>query len=163
MHELMRAERDTIAYLRSPGAIRERCQQMLELAYADRPRHFVYHPEKLPEVAAYVAEVTRDAYPDLDVPFHSRWRHFEVGGIDRVAQLDDQLGACSPAERARRHFDLMITSVLLDAGAGEHWHYHEAQSGQTYSRSEGLAVASFNTFSSGLFSSRGDYPWQADA
>src|SRR5262249_34005214 len=84
-------------------------------------------------------------------------------GLDRVAQFDTQLGACSPAERARCHFDLVITSVLLDAGAGAHWHYHEAQSGATYSRSEGLAVASFNAFSTGLFSSRWDYPWQADA
>src|SRR5262245_21998059 len=136
---------------------------MLALACADQLHHFAYHPEKLPEVAAYVAEVTRDAYPELDVPFHSRWRAFAVGGPDRVAQLEEHLGACSPAERARCHFDLVITSVLLDAGAGEHWHYHEAQSGQTYSRSEGLAVASLNAFSTGLFSSRGDYPWQADA
>src|SRR5207302_2874825 len=29
--------------------------------------------------------------------------------------------------------------------------------------SEGITFASFNTFSTGLFSSRGDYPWQADA
>ena len=142
MPDLIRAERDAMAYLRSPVAIRERCQQVLELAYADRLRHFAYRPEKLPEVAAYVAEVTRDAYSNLDVPFHSRWRHFDVSGLDRVAQLDEQLGACSPAERARCHFDLVITSVLLDAGAGEHWRYHEARSGQTYSRSEGLAVAS---------------------
>jgi Protein of unknown function (DUF1688) len=161
--DLIHAEHDAIAYLRSPVAIRERCQQVLELAYANRLRHFAYHPEKLPEVAAYVAEVTRDAYPNLDVPFHSRWRHFDVGGIDRVAQLDAQLGACSPAERARCHFDLVMTSVLLDAGAGEHWRYHEARSGETYARSEGLAVASFNTFSTGLFSSREDYPWQANA
>ncbi len=163
MPDLIHAERDAIAYLRSPVAIRERCQQVLELAYADRLRHFAYHPEKLPEVATYVAEVTRDDYPNLDVPFHSRWRHFDVSGLDRVAQLDEQLGACSPAERARCHFDLVMTSVLLDAGAGAHWRYHEARSGETYSRSEGLAVASFNTFSTGLFSSRGDYPWQADA
>jgi len=157
------AERDAIAYIRSPAAIRERCQQVLELACADRLHHFAYHPAKLPAVADYVAAVTRDAYPTLEVPFHSRWRHFDVGGIDRVAQLDGQLGACSPAQRARCHFDLVMTSVLLDAGAGAHWRYHEARSGQTYSRSEGLAVASFNTFSAGLFSSRGDYPWQADA
>ena len=163
MHDLTHAERDAITYLRAPGTIRERCQQVLELAYADRLQHFVYHPEKLSEVAAYVADVTRAAYPDLDVPFHSRWRHFDVGGIDRVAQLDRQLGAGSPAERARCHFDLVITSVLLDAGAGEHWHYHEPQSGQTYSRSEGLAVASFDAFCTGLFSSWRDYPWQADA
>jgi hypothetical protein len=163
MPDLTCAERDAIAYLRSPAAIRERCQQVLELAYADRLRHFAYHPEKLPEVAAYVAEVTRDAYPNLDVPFHSRWRHFDADGLDRVAWLDEQLGACSPAERARCHFDLVMTSVLLDAGAGEHWRYHEARSGRTYTRSEGLAVASFHTFSTGLFSSRGDYPWRADA
>src|SRR5262249_25519856 len=80
-----------------------------------------------------------------------------------VAQLDAQLDACSPAERARCHVDLAITSVLLDAGAGERWCYHEAQSGQTYSRSEGLAVASFHAFLRGVFSSRADYPWQADA
>jgi hypothetical protein len=163
VHELTHAERDAITYLQSPVTIRERCQQMLELACANRLRHFAYHPEKLPEVAAYVAEVTRAAYPSLEVPFHSRWRHFDVGSLDRVAQLDEHLGACSPAERARCHFDLVITSVLLDAGAGEHWRYHEARSGQTYSRSEGLAVASFNTFHAGLFSSRRDYPWQADA
>ena len=163
MPALTHAEHDAIAYIRSPAAIRERCQQMLELACADRLRHFAYHPDRLPEVAGYVAAVTRDAYPDLAVPLHSRWRHFDVGGIDRVAQLDEQLGACSPAERTRCHFDLVITSVLLDAGAGEHWQYHEARSGQTYSRSEGLAVASFNAFLGGVFSSRKDYPWQADA
>src|SRR5262249_29708355 len=81
-------ERDAIAYIRSPAAVRARCQQVLELACADRLHHFAYHPDKLPEVAAYVAAVTRDAYPDLEVPFHSRWRHFGAGGIDRAAQLD---------------------------------------------------------------------------
>jgi hypothetical protein len=163
VHDLTRAERDALTSLRAPETIRERCQQMLDLAYGGRLHHFAYHPEKLSEVAAYVAEITRAAYPDLEVPFHSRWRHFTVGGIDRVAQLDGQLGAGSPVERARCHFDLVITSVLLDAGAGENWRYREPQSGQTYSRSEGLAVASFDAFRAGLFSSRREYPWQADA
>jgi hypothetical protein len=157
------AERDAIAYLRSPAAIRARCQQMLQLACANRLQHFAYHPERLSAVADYVAEVTRDAYPHLGVPWHSRWRHFDVGGIDRVAQIEAQRGACSPSERARCRFDLVITSVLLDAGAGGHWRYHEAQSGHTYGRSEGLAVASVHAFRQGVFSSRADYPWQADA
>src|SRR5438270_8530384 len=82
------AARDAIAYIRSPAAVRERCQQVLALAGADRLHHFAYHPDKLSEVAAYVAAVTRDAYPTLEVPLHSRWRHFDVGGIDRVAQLN---------------------------------------------------------------------------
>lgn len=75
MPELAPAERDAIAYLRSLVAIRERCQQVLGLACADRLHYFAYHPEKLSEVADYVAKITRDAYPRLDVPFHSRWRH----------------------------------------------------------------------------------------
>ena len=44
-------QRDAITYLRSPAAIRERCQQVLALACADRLHHFAYHPDKLPEFA----------------------------------------------------------------------------------------------------------------
>src|SRR3989442_12499932 len=96
--ELIRAERDAVAYLRSPAAIRERCQQVLELACADRLHHFAYHPDKLPEVADYVAAVTREAFPNLEVPFHILWRHFAVGGIDRVEKLHGTHGACIPDE-----------------------------------------------------------------
>ena len=53
--------------------------------------------------------------------------------------------------------------MLLDAGAGDHWRYVETDSGNTYSRSEGLAVASFHMFTAGAFSSHGDNPLQADA
>lgn len=163
MPGLTQKECDAITYLRSPTAIRERCQQVLTLAYANQLQHFAYHPEKLHEVAAYVATITRQTYPDLTIPYHSRWRHFHAGGVDRVAQLDQQLGQCSRAERARCCFDLVITSVLLDAGAGAQWRYHETSTGQTYTRSEGLAVASWHMFLTGLFSSRADHPWQADA
>jgi hypothetical protein len=48
--------------------------------------------------------------------------------------------------------DLAIVSVLLDAGAGPDWKYREPDTGETYSRSEGLGVASFHMFANGLFS-----------
>ena len=156
-------EQDAIAYLRSPVAIRERCQQVLELACTDRLSYFAYHPAQLAAAAAYVVTVMRETYPTLVIPWHSRWRHFGVGGVDRLAQLTERLGALGAAEQARCRFDLVITSVLLDAGAGEDWHYYEAATGQTYTRSEGLAVASFHMFLTGLFSSRTGYPWQVDA
>jgi hypothetical protein len=156
-------ERRALAYLRSPAAIRERCQQVLDLACADRLAHFAYHADQLAEAAAYVVAVMRAAYPTLTIPVHSRWRHFGAGGVDRLAALAQRLGSLDAAERARCRFDLAITSVLLDAGAGEHWRYYEAATGQTYTRSEGLAVASFDMFLTGLFSSRTDIPWQADA
>ncbi|MDP1566270.1 MAG: URC4/urg3 family protein, partial [Polaromonas sp.] len=117
--------------------------------------------------AALVAELTRVRYPDLVIPYHSRWRHFEAGGVDRLAQLNAALGAAGPAERARAQIDLALTSVLLDAGAGPDWCYHEAAVGehpaQELNRSEGLGVASFHAFMGGLFSSDPARPLQADA
>lgn len=154
---------EAIATLRSPASIRARCHQLLTLASHDRLRHFAYHPEQLPEVAAYVADLTYAAYPTGKVPMHSRWRHFTVDTIDRMAALEPCLTSYSATERARWQFDLIITSVLLDAGAGAQWRYEEAETGLTYTRSEGLAVASLQAFLSGLFSSQPGQPWQADA
>jgi hypothetical protein len=52
---------------------------------------------------------------------------------------------------------------LLDAGAGPDWQYREADTGLQLGRSEGLGVASWHAFSSGLFSSAADDPRRADA
>jgi hypothetical protein len=54
-------------------------------------------------------------------------------------------------ERARAQFDLAITSVLLDAGAGPHWSYRDAATGAQVGRSEGLALASLAMFADGAF------------
>lgn len=53
-------------------------------------------------------------------------------------------------------------SVLLDAGAGTKWSYKSKESGKTYSRSEGLAVASLEMFKAGMFSSDTTEPCQVD-
>lgn len=47
----------------------------------------------------------------------------------------------------------MVTSVLLDAGAGDVWKYRESGTGFEAGRSEGLGVASFHMFQAGAFSS----------
>jgi hypothetical protein len=56
-----------------------------------------------------------------------------------------------------------VTSVLLDAGAGDRWRYREAASGMVFTRSEGLAVASFDLFAGGAFSATNGEPYRADA
>jgi hypothetical protein len=155
-------EQEAIAYLRSPKAIRDRSQQLFHLACEDKLRHFRIDLTQLDKCADYVVQVTRDNYPDLNIPFHSRWRHFEVG-VSRLAELSHDLAAFPPLEKARIKFDLVIVSVLLDAGAGADWYYYEAETGQTFQRSEGLAVASFRMFRQGLFSSNKSQPLQADA
>ena len=138
--------------LLSAAAVRDRACQMLSAAERDELSHFALDLARLNQAAAYVADVVRDLYPDLDVPFHSRWRHFSTGGHDRWQALRDRLDNPSVPEIARIRFDLAIVSVLLDAGAGEHWRFVEPDSGETLARSEGLAVASLHLFASGALS-----------
>ena len=156
-------QRSAIAYLRTPAAIRERCDRLFTLACADQLYHFRCNLTQLDSVANYVIEVMRDQYPDLNIPFHSRWRHFEVGNIPRLSELEQLLAGLTPLEKAQTKFDLAIVSVLLDAGAGADWQYHEQETGLVFRRSEGLAVASFRMFCQGAFSSDPKRPLQADA
>jgi hypothetical protein len=149
-----------VDYLRSPKTIRDRCNQLFELAQADKLAYFRLDLTQLDSVADYVIAVIHEQYPDLNVPFHSRWRHFEVGNIPRVEQLEQALKALSPIDQAKAKFDLVIPSVLLDAGAGDRWQYHEASTDQIWTRSEGLAIASFDAFCQGAFSK---HSYQTDA
>ena len=59
---------------------------------------------------------------------------------------------CDDLEVTRRLIDFFMISVLLDAGAGDHWRYRDS-TGQTLERSEGLAVASLDMFNNFLFTS----------
>ncbi|MCS6812399.1 MAG: URC4/urg3 family protein [Cyanobacteria bacterium] len=150
-------------YLLSTQGIRDRCHYLFELARANQLAHFRCELSQLETVADYVIQTMQQTYPTGNIPIHSRWRHFEAGGINRIATLNERLAMMDPVEAARSHIDLVVTSVLLDAGAGANWYYHEAETGQVFQRSEGLAVASFHLFLQGGFSSCADRPWQADA
>ncbi|HEY2184973.1 MAG TPA: URC4/urg3 family protein [Xanthobacteraceae bacterium] len=141
-----------IVRLRSAAAVRERCNMVARWVADGRSRYFTVDENRLDAVADYVAEVTRESYPDLDIPYHSRWRHFCAGGFDRWKELMDS-ARVHPLERARMAVDLVTVSVLLDAGAGDSWRYREARGGNDFSRSEGLAVASLDMFRAGAFSS----------
>ncbi|HUC61282.1 MAG TPA: URC4/urg3 family protein [Alphaproteobacteria bacterium] len=156
------ATRAAIDWLLSPDAVRARGRQMLGLCEAGKLRHFAYDGSKLASTVALVLDTMRANYPTLEIPFHSRWRHFTVGGRDRWAELEKSLESASRDEIARIRFDLAVVSVLLDAGTGGAWSYRGAD-GATYGRSEGLAVASFEGFAGGLFSGARAAPLRADA
>ena len=154
---------DQVAPLRSTATLRERCRNILHAVEEGRSRHFTLHRSQLDEVARRVEHVTRQNYPSLRIPYHSRWRHFEAGGVDRKAELDARLAGRHHAAQARARIDLTLVSVLLDAGAGPQWRYAEAASGQSFSRSEGLGVASFRAYMQGRFSSDAGDPYRVDA
>jgi hypothetical protein len=152
-----------LAWLRTPQAIRARAGLVLAAAERDELKHFALDPGRLDPAADYVIETIRSNYPDLRVPYHSRWRHFAAAGRDRWAVLAADLSDVGSDELARIRFDLVVVSVLLDAGAGDAWRYAEAASGAVLARSEGLAVASFDLFQAGTLSGRPDQPLRADA
>jgi hypothetical protein len=141
-----------LRYLRSPRAIRERSEAVHARASRGELEHWALDEGRLGEIAQRVASITRATYPDARaIPKHSRWRHLSAGGVDRARALDERLEPMGEEERLAARFDLAITSVLLDAGAGERWRYRDA-SGGTYARSEGIAVASYDLFVAGAFS-----------
>ena len=209
--------RHPLALLRDPATIRVRCAAVLKSVEDNNSANFRLDRDALGAVADRVATLTLRRFPDLRIPFHSRWRHFEAGGVDRKAELDALLQGRDRAERARVHFDLTVVSVLLDAGAGPRWHYTESMvldalalpaqhhgsddllalldraarpkgagdnlpadasaagdtglavssdgpvGRPTYTRSEGLGVASFRAFMAGAFSSHRDDALRCDA
>lgn len=146
--------------LLSAVAVRE-CAHAI-LALGGRLPNFSVDLAKLDAAADLVIETTRAAYPTLDIPFHSRWRHFEIDGFDYWDELDQAMAWPSPEEKARAAFDLAIVSVLLDAGAGPRWLYRYPVSGETIGRSEGLALASLVMFRDCEFSMWPSRPLRVD-
>jgi uncharacterized protein DUF1688 len=150
--------------LLSARAVRSRCRQVMGRVEANMSPLFAWRGEQLATCADYVAQTIRLNYPDLVVPYHSRWRHFETGGVDRWGRLVERAGLAGDClEQARVAVDLVIPSVLMDAGAGPAWRYLEEGSRRQLTRSEGLAVASLALFTSGALSADPIRPLRCDA
>jgi hypothetical protein len=135
--------------LLSAQAVRERAHRMLAIGLDDKLPNVRIDLRQLETAADLVLATIRTNYPSLEIPFHSRWRHFP--------------GAIRWSADARAEFDLAIVSVLLDAGAGAQWRYRDGATGVEIGRSEGLALASLRMFERGAFSSRRSDPLRADA
>ncbi|MDI1352195.1 MAG: URC4/urg3 family protein [bacterium] len=148
--------------LNNSRTIRERAHQILQLAKENKSEHFTFNSKQMEPTAAFIMEVINDQYPKLDIPYHSRWRHFEVGHINRVKEMLSHLNLSSE-ERGKILYELIIISVFLDAGAGTLWRYKEIKTNREYSRSEGLALASLALYQQGAFSACPEDPFRVDA
>ena len=175
---ISRITEDGARSLLSAAAVRRVARRVYNLALDSSLGDWAVNMDRLPLTADFVAKVVRDRYPTLRPPFHARWRHFVFGGKDLwreiaarggggVAGADrsraDAVLRENSARVARAAFDLAITSVLLDAGAGADWRYRDAATGLTAVRSEGLALASLRWFERGGLSDDARDPLRADA
>ncbi len=118
---------------------------------------FVLHDDAIDGCAQKVVDITLARYPDLDIPYHSRWRHFSTPAATALeSRLFEVLGEQDPQDAARLGFDLVIPSVLLDAGAGPAWGFQAPDADSRIGRSEGLGLASLDMFLGGAFSTSGE-------
>lgn len=149
--------------LLSAAAVRSVADRAMTLAEAGAFSHWRVDMDRLTHTADLVVRVIRERYPTLKVPFHARWRHFHARGRDLWGELSEEAYWPDRKARARAAFDLVVVSVLLDAGAGPDWRYLDGPTGSTIGRSEGLGVASLRLFQSGALSASRDDPYRADA
>jgi len=145
------------------AAVRNSAERMLGLALDGSLDDWTVNLDRLPATADFVARVVRDRYPDLRPPLHARWRHFVFAGRDLWREIVVARTWPTPAAAARAAIDLVMTSVLLDAGANPEWRYRDAATGVTVGRSEGLALASLRLFERGLLSDDPADPLRVDA
>ena len=157
------AQQDAVRYLRLPSTVRERCGHVANAVAAGRSSHLLLDRSRLPELARRVARLTRERHPGGAVPLHSRWRHLEAGGVDRCGLLDARLRGMDRADAARVRIELATVAVLLDGPSALEWQYREPGSGRQHGRAEGLAVAAFEAFMAGRFSSDARDPLRVDA
>lgn len=142
---------DAVHSLMTVDAVRRVTRRIFENAKAGETKYFKLDLGKLEETAEFVASVMKSNYPDLNIPYHSRWRHFEQLSMTIIPELRASW-PCDEREKVRRMIDLATISVLLDAGTGPSWRYTDSN-GDVFDRSEGLALASLDMFKSGIFSS----------
>jgi hypothetical protein len=149
---------DTVKELRNLEMIRERCGKVFARAQQGKTKHFNLDMSKMKDVFDLVMKTTKQNYPDMKIPYHSRWRHFNDMDVQKLTAG----WKCDEVEKVRRMLDLVTISVLLDAGAGNKWHYVDIH-GKRLERSEGLAVASFDMFKDGIFSSDAALPHRVNS
>ncbi|GAA5988026.1 hypothetical protein JCM11641_002135 [Rhodosporidiobolus odoratus] len=160
----MSSSSDKISYLRSLPSIRERCFKVFALAEQDKLDYWHLDLSVEPKIVDFVCElIARDYGTDYDsIPPHGRWRHFVGNRVDPLLQKWAEENV-DPLEKARRLVDLMVVSVLMDAGAGNDWKFSPKEGGERIGRSEGLAVGSLEMFEKGMFSSVEGQPFRVDS
>ena len=73
-------------YIFSTESIREGARKIFQETISGNT-HFHYHQEKISSTVDFVMETIRENYPDMKIPFHSRWGHFRAGNVDRSLWL----------------------------------------------------------------------------
>jgi GTP cyclohydrolase II len=151
------------AALRTTVTVRERCGQLLRRARIGESAWFTVDEALRERRRRSGRRHHARRYPKLHIPYHSRWRHFEAGGVDRKAELETLLGDVPAPVRGAPWSTSPSSACCSMPAPAPTGATSSPRTGKTFTRSEGLGVASFHAFTSGMFSSDKDRPLQVDA
>lgn len=149
--------------LMNAQAVRERCRQIFSTAASGGSQHFSVDTGRFEATCDYVVRTIRANYPKMAVPPFARWRQFSIGEVDRWSKIAGARQWPDRMAHGRAAVDLAVVSVLLDAAPGAKWAFAEADTGETFGRGEGQAVACLTMFGRGVFSADPYDPLRADA
>ena len=156
-----------LRYLRSPRAIRERCEALYALALRGELRHWAVDESRLDAIAR-ARGARRRARP---TPTCAPSRGTAAGGISRpaasiaCARSTNASSASRPPTTTSASPRASISrSPACSSTRGPETGGGTVRGGKTYSRSEGIAVASYDLFVAGAFSNDpARAPLRADA
>ena len=155
------AKRGQLNVLMKPETIRTRCMSLLNAGRENSLLYFKVNEKNIARCISVISEVTKRNYPNLKIPYHSRWRNLEQFSSNFLEF--SAKGEAKNVFHCRAALDFVFVSVLIDSGAGKNWKYADNISGQVYSRSEGLALSSLRMIESGMFSADPDNSWRVDS
>lgn len=147
---------DEVKELLKIKSVRAKTSPVFELALKNELNYFDVNLDNIGKVLKYVVNVIqRDFGTEYSkIPPHGRWNHLNAGGELRIEELISKWeeSGIDSIEIGRKLIDLIVFSVLIDAGAGNDWKYKEIGTGKEFNRSEGLAIVSIDLFKSGSLS-----------
>lgn len=153
-------------FLLSLNSVRERCYKVQEAANRNRLNHFDVDQSKLEEMIQFVILIIkRDYDTPSDIPVYGRWRHFNIGGRQRLHSLMQSwtsLGQ-SPLEQTRKLIDILVIACLMDMKPCQTYCYTEHSTGRVFKRKDGIAIAMLDLFLSGAFSTDPSIPHRVDS
>lgn len=155
---------EEVKYLLTIPSVRARTAPIFKLALENNLDYFDVDLTQVDSCVEFVTDVINRDFKGAyeTIPPHGRWGHLNAGGHKRVESLIKQWrdSKVDEIEIGKRLIDLFVFSVLIDAGAGNDWKYVEESTGETFNRSEGLAIVSIDLFKNGAFSADKSNPHQ---
>lgn len=146
-----------------PAEVLNRAQTLLQQAEAGDLAHARVDLSRLGGVLLNVLEITKETYPDFQIPPYGAWRAFEPDGLDRWGALAGARAFESADEMLVSAADLACLACVMKTMSPEGWVYEDPMTGTKVRGSQASGIAAFHMFAAGSFSSDMSDPYRVDA